>query len=255
MMVVESSTSIFAVVERAHHVFEHRRRHLAVGDRDAHLRHVLVEERFGLGEILDARTDVKRLPAAIALAQQRFAHHDRIERRDEGADRKAIDRRGGDDRHVAHAGERELQRARDRRRGQRQHVDLGAHLLELFLVRDAEMLLLVDDDEAEVLELDGLAKERVGADDDVDGAFGKALLHAREFGCGDQPRSLRDLHRIAAQPFGEGLEVLARQQRGRHHDRDLPAAHRRDKGGAQRHFGLAEADVAADQTIHRPPGA
>ena len=235
-----------AVVERRHDVFEHRRRHLAVGDRDAHFRHGLVEEGFGLGEILDARTNVKRLPATIALAQQRLAHHDRIERRDEGADREPVDRRGGDDRHVAHAGERELQRARDRRRGQRQHVDLGAHLLELFFVGDAEMLLLVDDDEAEVLELDGLAKKRMGADDDIDGAFGEPLLHSREFGCGDEPRGLRDLHRIAAQAFGESLEVLARQQRGWHHDRDLPAGHRGDKGGAQCHFSLAEADVAAN---------
>ena len=177
---------VLAVIERRHDVFEHRRRHLAVGDRDAHFRHGLVEERFGLGEIFDARADVKRLPAAIALAQQRLAHHDRIERRDEGAHRKAVDRRGGDDRHFAHAGERELQRARDRRCGQRQHVHLGAQLLELLLVRDAEMLLLVDDDQAEVLELDGLAEERVGADDDVDGAVGKALLDLGEFGCGRQ---------------------------------------------------------------------
>ena len=49
--------------------------------------------------------------------------------------------------------------------------------------------------------------------------------------------------------------MLARQQRRRHHDRDLLAAHRRDEGGAQRHLGLAEADVAADQPIHRPAGA
>ena len=54
--------------------------------------------------------------------------------------------------------------------------------------------------------------------------------------------------------LGEGLEVLAREQRGRHHDRDLLAAHRRDEGGAQRHLGLAEADVAADQPVHRPAG-
>ena len=78
-----------AVVERRHDVLEHGRRHLAVGDGDAHLRHVLVEERLGLGEILDARADIERLAAAIALAQQRLAHHDRIERRDEGAHRRA----------------------------------------------------------------------------------------------------------------------------------------------------------------------
>ena len=145
-------------------------------------------------------------------------------------------------------------RARDRRRGQREHMHLGAQLLELFLVRDAEMLLLVDDDQAEILELDGLAEQRMGADDDVDGAVGEAFLGFGEFGCGDEPRGLRDLHRIAAQPVAEGLEVLAREQRRRHHDRDLLAVHRGDEGGAQRDLGLAEADVAADQPIHRPAG-
>ena len=30
------------------------------------------------------------------------------------------------------------------------------------------------------------------------------------------------------------------------------AGHRRDKGGAQRDLGLAEADIAADQPVHRP---
>ncbi len=131
-------------------------------------------------------------------------------------------------------------------------MHLGAQLFQLLLVRDAEMLLLVDDDEAEVLELDGLAEERVGADDDVDVAFGEAFLCLRQFLRRDQPRGLRDLDRIAAQPVGKGLEVLAGEQRGRHHDRDLLAVHGGDEGGAQRHFGLAEADVAADQPVHRP---
>ena len=182
-----------AVVERRHHVLERGRRHLAVGDGDAHLGHVLVEEVLGVGEVLDARADIERLAAAIALAQQRFAHHHRIERRDEGAHREPVDRRRGDDRHFAHAGERQLQRARDRRRGEREHVHLGAQLLELLLVGDAEMLLLVDDDEAEILELDGLAEQRMGADDDVDLALGKSLLHPRQLRGGDQPRGLRDV--------------------------------------------------------------
>ena len=49
--------------------------------------------------------------------------------------------------------------------------------------------------------------------------------------------------------------MLPRQQRGRHHHRDLLAVHRRDESRAQRHLGLAEADVAADQPVHRPAGA
>ena len=70
-------------------------------------------------------------------------------------------------------------------------MHLGAQLLELFLVGDAEMLLLVDDQQAEVAEFDGLAEQRMGADDDVDAAVGDAFLYARQLLAGDQPRGLR----------------------------------------------------------------
>ena len=65
----------------------------------------------------------------------------------------------------------------------------------------------------------------------------------------------RDLDRQAGEALREGLEMLAREQRGRHDDRHLHAVHGGDEGGAQRHLGLAEADVAADQPVHRPAGA
>ena len=48
--------------------------------------------------------------------------------------------------------------------------------------------------------------------------------------------------------------MLARQQRRRHHDGDLLAVHRGDESGAQRDLGLAEADIAANQPVHRPAG-
>ena len=81
-------------------------------------------------------------------------------------------------------------------------MDLGAQLLEPLLVGDAEMLLLVDDEEAEVLELDALAEQRMGADDDVDLALGDALLHARQLLAGHQARGLRDVHRETAEALG-----------------------------------------------------
>ena len=114
------------------------------------------------------------------------------------------------------------------------------------------MLLLVDDQQPEVPELDRLAEQRVGADDDVDIAVRNALLDLSQFLGRDQPRGLRDIDREAAEPFRKGLAVLPRQQRGRHHHRDLLAVERHGKGRAQRHLGLAEADVAADQPVHRP---
>ena len=48
-----------------------------------------------------------------------------------------------------------------------QDVDVGAQGLEGFLVFDAEALLLVDDDQAELLEGDRAGQQRVGADDQV----------------------------------------------------------------------------------------
>ena len=133
-------------------------------------------------------------------------------------------------------------------------MHFGAQLLQLLLVRDAEMLLFVHDQQAEILELHALAEQRMRADHDIDLAVGQRLLGLREIGLRHEPRGLPDLHREAAEAFGEGLEMLARQQRGRHHDRDLLAVHGRDEGRAQRHFGLAEADIAADQPVHRTPG-
>ena len=62
-------------------------------------------------------------------------------------------------------------------------------------------------------------------------------------------------HRPTLEAVGEGGVVLPRQQSRRADDRHLASAHRHDKGRAQGHLGLAEADVAADQPVHRLAGA
>ena len=230
-------------------------RHLAVRDDEFRFRHIFAQEGGGVLEILDARADEKRLSAAIALAQQRLAHDQLVERRDEGAHGEPIDRRRRDDRQFAHAGQGELQRARNRRRRQRQHMHFGAQLLQPLLVADAEMLLLVDDDEAEILERDRLAEHRVRADDDVDVAVGEAALGAHA--CRPHApcaTSARCLIGRPAKRVRKRLEMLAREQGRRHDDGDLLAVDRGAEGGAQRDFRLAEADVAADEAIHRPAG-
>ena len=48
-------------------------------------------------EVLDARADIEGLAAAIMLAQDRLAHHDRVIGQHEGAHRQAVDRRRRDD--------------------------------------------------------------------------------------------------------------------------------------------------------------
>ena len=76
-----------------------------------------------------------------------------------------------DDAHVANAGEGHVKRAGNGSGGEGQNVDLAAHPLQGLLVGDAEALLLVNDDEAEVLEADVFLEETVGADDNVNGAL------------------------------------------------------------------------------------
>ncbi len=246
---------IFAVVEGADLVLQLAHRQLPVRDDEFALRRVLSEERGAFLEILDARDHIEGLAAAISLAQQRLAHDDGVEGRDEAAHREPVDGGRGDDREIAHAGHGELQRARYRRGGERQHVDFGAQILQPLLVADAEMLLLVDDDEAEILERHRLAEQSVGAHDNVDRAVRQPLLHLALLGRRDHARELADLHRQSGEALGEILVVLAGEQGGRHDHRRLLAVDRGGEGGAQRHLRLAEADVAAHKPVHRPAGA
>ena len=176
----------------------------------------------------------------------------RILRHDEGAHRQAVDRRAGDQAHLAHPGERQLQGPRDRCRGQGQDMHAGAQLLQPLLLSDAKMLLLVDNHQGKIAKRDRLGEQRVGADDNIDPAVGQP-----RFDVGDRARcyQARDLSDVDRQP-GKALDeigvMLARQQGRRHDHRDLMPGHRGHEGRAQRHFGLAEADIAADQPIHRP---
>ena len=108
------------------------------------------------------------LPAAFEFDLDGRANELLVELRDDGLDGHAVLGRRLDDAHVAQPDERHVQRARDRRGGHAEHVDGGAHLLQPLLVAHAETLLFIDDEQAEVLELEALRQQRVGADEDVD---------------------------------------------------------------------------------------
>ena len=82
----------------------------------------------------------------------------------------------------------------------------------------------------------------------------RPFFTSRCLGRADHARELADAHRQAGEAVEEILGVLAREQGRRHDDRGLLAVDRRGEGGAQRDLGLAEADVAADQPVHRPAG-
>ena len=118
-------------------------------------------------------------------------------------------------------------------------------------IGDAEALFLVDDDEAEILEFGLFRQDRVRADHDVDITLLQPLARLLRFLRGDEAREAPDIEREAVEASGEVLVMLAGEQSGRCDHRDLLAVHRRDEGRAQRDLGLAEADIAADEAIHR----
>ena len=102
-----------------------------------------------------------------------------VEARHDRAHGAAVERRRRDGRQIAQPADRHLERSRDRRRRQREDVDVRAELLDPLLVRDAEALLFVDDEEAEVLEVDVLRQEAMRPDDDVDLAVLQAATASR----------------------------------------------------------------------------
>ena len=64
-----------------------------------------------------------------------------------------------------------MQRARDRRRAEGEHIDLGAQLFELLFVGNAKALFFIDDDHPQLFEINIVAEQPMGADDKVDAAF------------------------------------------------------------------------------------
>ena len=79
----------------------------------------------------------------------------------------------------------------------------------------------------------------------------KRLTASLLFGGGAETRDVLDRDRVVLQPLGERAVVLLGQDRGRHEQHHLLAVLHRLERGAQRHLGLAVADVAADQPVHR----
>ena len=141
----------------------------------------------------------------------------------EGADRQPIGRRRGDDGDLAQPAHRHLQGARDGRRGQRQHVDLRAQLLQALLVGDAEALLLVDDQQPQVLPAHVLREQPVRAHDHVELSLGQRADGLALLVFAAKARQRADAHGKIAHPLREGDEVLLGQHGGRRQHRHLPA--------------------------------
>ena len=240
-----------AVPEVADDLVELLLPHLAVGGADLGFGHELLDPGGHAGDVGHAVVHVKHLAAAQQLATDRRGDLRVLVGAHVGEHRQAVLRRGGERGHLADAGHRHLQRARDRRGGQGEHVHVGAQRLERLLVFDAEALLLVDDDQAQVLELDLGVEQLVRADDHVHGAVLKPLDRVVDVLGGLEAAHRPDGDGEALVALREGLVMLLDEQRGRHeHGHLLGVLHGLERG-AHGDLGFAETHVAADQAVHR----
>ena len=224
--------------------------HLAV--RHVHDRAVehLRDAQGGALDVFNAVVQVVHLPAALQLAAHGVAQHVPVVLHDEGLHGDAVLRRLFDGGHVADAGQGHIQRARDGCGREREHVDRAAHLLDVLLVRHAEALLLVDDEQAEVLEFDVFLQQLMRADHEI----ALAAAHVRER-LADLPlrakaREHPDLDREAVKPLHGRLIVLLGEYGRRHENGRLPPVEHALHHRAQGNLGLAVAHVAAQEAVH-----
>ena len=225
--------------------------HLAVRDADMRLGNQRVDVFGDTRNILNAVVHIKHLPAAQQLAAHGGGHLRVLVSTHIREHGQTILGRGGERGHLANAGDRHLQRARDGRGRQAQHVHVGAQGFERLLVLDAETLLLVDDHQPQILELDLRIEQLVRADHNVDLAGSKGGDGSFDFLGFLETAHRGHVDREALVALGERLEMLLDEQRGGHEHGHLFAVLHRLERGAHGDLRFAEAHVAADQAIHR----
>lgn len=138
--------------------------------------------------------------------------------------------------------------------GSRHDQDMGrADVLapQFGTLRDAETVLLVHDDEAEVAPLDGVFQEGMGADEDVDFTVlqGREECDALFLGRGAREQCDADL-RDGGEERAERLKVLISKDFRRCHDARLVAIVHREEAAHERDEGLAAADIALKEAVH-----
>ena len=117
--------------------------------------------------------------------------------------------------HIANPRKAHVKRSGDRGCGKRQHIHVFSECLQLFLMRHAEALLLIHDNQPQILELDILGENPMCPNQN----FGIALfdilqallLLLRRTETGEQ----LDMHRIARHSLGKGIVMLLCQNGSR----------------------------------------
>ena len=228
--------------------------HLPVGVGDPGLRHQFLHLFRHIRDRGHMIVDKIDLSVPGQLSADRLPDGLLIVLHDKGLDRKPVLRRFLQDAHIPDPGEAHVERARDRRGRQRQNVHFLAQLLDLLLMGDAEALLLVHDQQAQVFKGDILRQEPVGSDHDINSAVPETLHGFRLLGPAPEAAHEVDPDREILHALQKRIVMLLGQDRSRNQDGNLPVLLDCLEGGPDRDLCLAVTDVSADQPVHDLPG-
>ena len=127
----------------------------------------------------------------------------------------------------------------------------GGFVHEALALEDAKAVLLVNGEETEAGECNVVFDERVRADDELGFAGADAIKDGgflRSFQAADE--EFDAISRLGEDASG-GKKMLHGENFGGRHESGLRAVFDGDDGGLERDDGLAAADVALEETIHR----
>ena len=123
----------------------------------------------------------------------------------------AVVGRGRNTRNIARACQRHVQLPGDRRCRHRQYVDFRPQLFQVFLLRDAEALFLVDHDETKIFEANVGGNEPVRPDNNVDFSIGQIGKDPSLFRGGPKSGKHFDRDREWGESLRKGFVMLLRQ--------------------------------------------
>ena len=110
-------------------------------------------------DVLDAGVDEEDLPSPLEFPLDGVPDDFFIIADHKGPNREAIFGRGLDEAEIPNSGDSHLEGPRNGGRRQRDHIHQFSHLLQFFLMGDAESMLLINDDQPQIPEGHVLLRE------------------------------------------------------------------------------------------------
>ena len=237
--------------ELLHDILQLNSAHLSVRHRDAGIRSQTAYAVSALFDGIHTVVNVEDLSAAAEFPGKSGGDKGILLLGDYGMDRQTLHRSRCNRAQIPQSGHRHVKGSGNRRGGHSQHVDCGPDRFQLFLVLHAETLFLVNDDESEIMELHIRADQRMGSDDNVNGAFRETRQQTAPLFSHFQAGERLNDNRIFRKPFRETQIMLLGKNRCRHKDRNLFPRYRALECGTHGDLGFSVSDISAEEAVHR----